>query len=119
MQVFMEINGLDITGAIRENGITQSEFSRASRQVVTLSGYVEQSEVRKRRISVQLLEVRDERWRQICAALGTRPVTVRYIDDKAGEATKLFNVGEVTASARRVTGGNTYFSGGSFTLEEV
>ncbi len=119
MQVFMEINGLDITGAIKEDGITQSEFTRASRQVVTLSGHMEQSEVRKRRISVQLMEMRDSYWYAICAALNTRPVTVRYIDDATGESTKLFHVTSPTASAKTVTGGNTYFRGGSFTLEEV
>lgn len=119
MQVFMEINGLDITGDIREDGITQSEFTRASREVVTLSGYSERSDVRKRAISVRLLERRDSRWYEICAALRTRPVTVRYIDDTTGNATKQFYVTSLSASAKRVMGGNTYFSGGSFTLEEV
>lgn len=119
MQVFMDINGLDITGDILENGIAQSEFTRGAREVVTLGGYSERGGAVKRRISVRLLERRDSRWYAICAALRTRPATVHYIDDALGEATKLFHVSDPTASAKRVVGGNTYFSGGSFILEEV
>jgi hypothetical protein len=44
---------------------------------------------------------------------------VRYFDDVLGECTKRFYVSGTTASARRVTGGNTYFYGATFTLEEV
>ena len=119
MQVFLDVNGLSITGSIRENGIAQSEFSRKAVEVVTLDGYLERGEARKRRIAVQLVEVTDKRWYAICAALQTRPATVHYIDDAIGETTKLFYVSSPTAQARRVVGGITYFSGGSFTLEEV
>lgn len=119
MQVFLDVNGLIITGSIAENGITQSEVSRRAKEVVTLDGLLERAEVLKRRISVRLVEVTDKRWYEICAALKTRPATVHYIDDKLGETTKLFYVSSPTASARRVVGGITYFRGGSFTLEEV
>lgn len=119
MQVFLEVNGLDISLFIKENGITQSEFSRQKKEVVTLDGYLARSDVVKRRIAVNLLELRDVKWYEICAALKTRPVTVHYIDDAMGEVVKSFYVSSLSAGARTVTGGNTYFSGCSFTLEEV
>ena len=42
MQVYMITNGLDISALIMEGGITQSEFTRKSTQVVTLAGYLEE-----------------------------------------------------------------------------
>ncbi len=119
MQVFMEINGLDISRCIREDGIVQSEFTRSSREVSTLAGYLEKSEVIKRRITVQLMELRDMQWYEVCRALKNRPVAVHYLDDTAGETRKYFHVSNPSASAKKVLGGNTFFSGGTFTLEEI
>lgn len=119
MQVYMITNGLDISALIKEDGITQSEFTRKSTQVVTLAGYLEEDEIVKRRIAVKLMEMRDTKWYELCAALKVRPVTVQYIDDKIGKTTKVFYVRNPSATARVVIGGNTYFSGGTFTLEEV
>lgn len=119
MQVFLDVNGLSITGSIAENGIAQSGFTRKAIEVVTLDGYAERGNVKKRRINVRLVEVTDKRWYAICAALKTDPATVHYIDDAEGEVTKRFYVTSPTAQAKRVVGGITYFSGGTFTLEEV
>ncbi len=119
MQVFMEINGLDISRCIREGGIVQSEVTRSSRTVSTLAGYLEKSEVIKRRITVQLVELRDEQWYAVCLALKNRPVAVHYLDDTTGETRKSFYVSNPTATAQKVLGGNTFFSGGTFTLEEI
>lgn len=119
MQVYMITNGLDISPVIKRGGIVQSEFSRKSTQVVTLAGYLEKDEVVKRRIVVNLMEMRDAKWYELCAALKNRPVTVQYIDDTIGKTTKLFYVSNPIAAAQVVIGGNTYFSGGTFTLEEV
>lgn len=119
MQTFLKINNLDVSALIKEGGITQSEFVRQSRQVVTLAGHLEKSEVVKRRIDVQLLELRDEKWQQVCDALSTRPVTVSYVDDAYGVSAGRFHVGSVYATTQTVVGGNTYYSGASFSLEEV
>ena len=51
-------------------------------------------------------------------AKGTRPATVRYIDDALGDTTRLFYVSGPSAAAKTVRGGHTYFQGASFTLEE-
>ena len=51
-------------------------------------------------------------------ALRDRPVQARYIDDRMGEAVKTFYVAGPTAAAQAVRGGHTYFTGGSFELEE-
>lgn len=119
MQAFMYLGDMNISEFIRENGIAQSEFTRASRDVVTLDGYLIRSDIVKRRITVRLVEIRDVFWYMICDALKDRPVSVRYFDDVSGDCTKKFYVYGTTSSARRVTGGNTYFSGASFVLEEV
>ena len=119
MQAFMYLGDMNISEFVRENGIAQSEFTRASRDVVTLDGYLIRSDIVKRRITVRLVEIRDVFWHMICDALKDRPVSVRYFDDVSGDCTKKFYVSSTTASARRVTGENTYFYGASFTLEEV
>ena len=119
MQVYMITNGLDISPIIKQGGIAQSEIVRQSRQIITLDGYAEKAQVVKRRIVVKLMEMRDAKWFELCAALKTRPVTVQYIDDSAGKTTKLFHVTALSAAAQVVTGGNTYYTGGTFTLEEV
>ena len=119
MQVYMITNGLDISALIKKGGIVQSEFTRQKRQITTLDGYAEKSEVVKRRIVVRFMEVRDTKWYEVCMALRTRPVIVQYIDDTVGKTTKVFHISSISATAQTVTGGNTYFTGGTFTLEEV
>ena len=113
MQVFMKINGF------KEGGIQQSETARTQRDIVTLDGTLYRGSVIKRQLSVQLLELLDIRWYQISAALAQRPVSVHYIDDDFGEVVKRFHVTSKSAGARCVVGGNTYFSGAAFALEEV
>ena len=119
MQVYMITNGLDISPVIIRGGITQSEIVRQSRQIITLDGYAEKAQIVKRRIVVKLMEMRDAKWFELCAALKTRPVTVQYIDDSIGKTTKRFHISNLSAAAQVVTGGNTYFTGGTLTLEEV
>lgn len=118
MEAILIINGVDFTPWLLAGGLQQTEVPRLQRSVVTLDGVSHRQEVIKRGISASLVEVRDTTWQRLQTALGTRPALVSYIDDSAGSAQRLFYVSGLTASAKTVRGGHTYFSGGAFTLEE-
>lgn len=118
MEVILVINGTDFTPWLKEGGLQQSELSRRGRSMVDLNGTEYRDEIIKRAIAVSLMELRDESWYKLIAALRTRPATVRYIDDGLGDVTKRFYISGPTAAAKTVRGGHTYFSGGTFTLEE-
>ena len=108
MQAKLIINGEDFSPWLRENGLQQTEIVRQGRSVVALDGTEYRGEVRKR----------DTTWQRLQTALRARPALVAYVDDSAGPAQGLFYVSGLTASAKTVRGGHTYFSGGAFTLEE-
>lgn len=118
MRAILIINGVDFTPYLRSEGLTQSEITRRGRSVVDLNGTEHRDEIVKRSIAVSLIELRDTAWYRVVDALNTRPAAVRYIDDRYGDTTRLFYVSGLTAAARTVRGGHTYFAGGSFTLEE-
>ena len=118
MQAILIINGVDFTPWLLAGGLQQTEVPRLSRSVVTLDGVSHKQEIIKRGIAVSLVELRDNTWYRLQAALRTRPAQVRYIDDALGDTTRLFYAGGLTAAAKTVRGGHTYFQGGSFTLEE-
>lgn len=118
MRAILIINGVDFGPWLRSEGLTQTEITRRGRSVVALDGTEHRDEIIKRGISVSLVEMRDTTWYRLAAALNTRPATVRYIDDRYGDNTRLFYVSGPTASAKTVRGGHTYFSGAAFTLEE-
>lgn len=118
MQAILIINGTDFSPWLASGGLQQTEIPRLSRSVVTLDGISHRQEIIKRGITASLVEMRDTTWYRLTAALQTRPATVRYIDDRFGDTTRLFYVSGATAAAKTVRGGHTYFQGGSFTLEE-
>lgn len=118
MEAILIINGVDFTPYLRSEGLIQTEITRRGRRVVDLNGTEYRDEIIKRSISASLIELRDTTWYRLVAALNTRPATVRYIDDRYGDNTRLFYVSVPTAAAKTVRGGHTYFTGGSFELEE-
>lgn len=118
MEAILIINDVDFTPYLCSGGLQQKEVVRQGRGMVDLSGTAHRVEIVKRGISVGLVEVRDKTWYRLVGALQTRPATVRYIDDRLGEVVKRFYVTSPAASAKTVRGGHTYFSGGSFELEE-
>lgn len=118
MQAILIINGTDFTPYLSAGGLEQTEIIRQGRSVVALDGTEYRSETVKRGISVGLVELRDDTWRRLQEALRVRPATVRYLDDRLGDVTKRFYVTGPAAAAQTVRGGHTYFTGGSFTLEE-
>lgn len=118
MQAILVVNGVDFTPWLRSGGLQQTEIVRQGRTVVDLNGTAYRSEIVKRGISVGLVELRDGTWYRLAEALRENPAVVRYIDDRLGEVVKLFYVTSPTAEAKTVQGGHTYFSGGTFVLEE-
>lgn len=118
MEAILIINGVDFSPWLLAGGLRQSETSRLSRSVVTMDGVLHLHEVVKRSIAVSLVELRDDTWYRLRAALQTRPALVRCIDDGIGDSTRLFYAYGITTSAKTVRGGHTYFQGASFTLEE-
>lgn len=118
MEAILIVNDVDFTPYLCSGGLQQTEVVRQGRGMVDLNGTAHRTEIVKRGISVGLVEVRDKTWYQLVDALQTRPATVRYIDDLLGDVAKLFYITGPTASAKTVRGGHTYFSGGSFGLEE-
>lgn len=119
MRAKLIINGEDFTPWVKEGGLTQGEITRQQRRVVTLDGIEYRTEIAKREISVSLTQMRDGTWKRLLAALAKRPATVTYLDDRFGETTRRFYVSSPSAETKRVIGGVTCYSGGSFTLEEM
>ena len=118
MKAILIINGTDFTPWLQSGGFQQMEIVRRGRSVVDLNGTEYRDEIIKRSIAVSLIEMRDTTWYRLIAALRVRPAAVRYIDDALGDVTKKFYVSGPTAAAKAVRGGHTYFSGGTFSLEE-
>lgn len=118
MEVILTVNDVEFTPYLRSGGLQQTEVIRQGRSVVDLDGAVHRIETVKRGISVGLVELRDVTWYRLVDALRKRPAVVRYIDDQLGEVVKQFYVTGPAAAARTVQGGNTYFTGGTFELEE-
>lgn len=117
MQYTMFINSVDFIPYLRENGVQQYTITRNVKSVVTMDGTLFRSAVEKVGLRVQLREVRDENLAALTAALG-HLVSVLYTDRKLGDVSKTFYVTGLTATTKTVRGGNTYWSGVSFTLEE-
>ena len=118
MRAKLIINCVDFTPWVLEEGLEQYEILRQERSVVTLDGVDYRSSSVKRGMSVSLTRMKDDTWRRLLSALEVRPVQAQYADDRLGVCTKLFYVSGPSAAAKTVRGGHTYFSGGSFELEE-
>ena len=118
MEAILIINGTDFSPYLRSEGLVQREITRQGREVVDLNGTSHRSGIIKRDISAELIELRDETWYRLSAALRDRPAQVRYIDDRLGEVVKTFYVSVSSSAAKTVRGGHTWFSGVSLELEE-
>lgn len=119
MEAKLTINGEDFAPWLKEGGLRQTEVIRKGRSIVTLDGTDHRAGIVKRHISASLVELRDETWYRLLAALQDRPAQVGYLDDSAGETQRLFHVSNPVASAKTVRGGHTYFSGATLELEEM
>ncbi len=117
METKLIIGSVDFTPYIIEGGIQYGWAARQAKSVVALDGTLYASETRKRTLTVSLVTIRYETLCRLFGGLG-RLETVRYDEQDGQRAEKLFYVGAPTWSAKRVAGGNTYYSGGTVTLEE-
>ena len=118
MEAKLVINGVDFAPWCKSGGIQQQYASRRSREVVATDGTVYRKEIRKRHLTVSLVEMRDASARRLLAALRTSPASVTYTDAEYGDLVKQFLISSPKETAKTVTGGNTYWSGISFTMEE-
>lgn len=118
MQIKLNINGVDFARWAKEGGISQTPIYRQSRSVTVLNGTLYKSEVEKRGIGIQLVEVRDSTMTTLLNAL-TPLSTVEYTDRKQGDRTAKFYVSVPNTPAKKVIGGNTYYSGVTIELEEM
>lgn len=117
MEAKLIINGVDFIPWCKRGGVQQSDVKRQSRTVTTLDGTLRQTETLKRSVRVELVELRDATLKRLAEAL-TSPATVEYTDKRLGDVTKLFYVSGPDATEKTIQGGNTYWSGVSFSLEE-
>lgn len=118
MQTEININGVAFAPYVMSGGFSQSPALRQSRTVETISGLLFKSEVEKRLIALQLVEVRDSTLTRLLGAV-TPLSTVEYDDIRGYRRTAKFYVSVTNAAAKRVVGGNTYYSGVSLQLEEM
>lgn len=117
MEAKLVINGVDFAPWCKAMGIQQQYAVRKSRQVVATDGTVYEKAIKKRHLTISLVEIRDGTARKLAAALSS-PATVTYTDAEHGDRTRQFRVSSPQETASTVTGGNTYWDGFSFTMEE-
>lgn len=126
MRFVLKINGVDVSRWLAE-GVEQDTVYRNSRQVVTRDGRLHQVSRPKRKISAPLLTLSDSVVTQLSGVIygGRIPVsyttaTVQYLDKDTGALrTATFYAAINKASAKKVEGGATFYSGLSIELEEV
>lgn len=117
MEAKLTINGVDFIPYCKEDGIQQKSAIRRSRSVTATDGTLYEKKITKRHLTVNLVRIRDSTLMRLAAALKS-PATVTYTDMQYGDLTKVFLASAPQATEKTVQGGNTYFSGVSFTLEE-
>ena len=111
MQAALTVNGYDFARWAQAEGIQQYDILRQSREVV--------AQVRKAGLRVALTEVRDVTLAAMTAALAVSPAAVTFTGRNGAEQTRRFYVTGPEAAEKTVRGGITYWSGVTFTLEEV
>lgn len=117
MEVKVIINNVDFSPWIVEDGLNFSDIYRQSRDVTVLNGTLFRAQVKKLKIGISLVELRDNTLFTLEAAL-TSPATVQYSLTNGQTVTKTFYVSGYSRGVKTVKGGNTYYSGVSFELEE-
>lgn len=118
MEAKLKVNGVDFSRWIKVEGLQFERVSRQSRDVTTMDGTLYRTEITKQAISVELVEMRDNTLALLKTGLLTSPATVEATDDNGQTVTGTYYVSGPSYTAKTVRGGNTYFSGVSFELEE-
>lgn len=120
MRVQLIVNGFDLTPYIPEEGIIQSPIERVRKSVVVMDGTEYRTMIEKTKLDVNLLDMPDNEFTPIVAAVGSRyPAIVTYTNKNGRTYSSVsFYQTTPTAKAKKVIGDTTYWSGISFTLEE-
>lgn len=118
MQIKLVINNYDISQWVAEDGLNFGETYRQSRDVVVRDGTLYRAQISKMTLGVSLVELRDNTLALILSALkSASPATVQTSREGL-EITRQCYCSDISYSAKTVTGGNTYYSGCTFALEE-
>lgn len=118
MEYHLRINDVDFTPYVAQRGMEWEDIVRKSRAVTVLNGASYRAEIVKRRGMVQLVSLPDRVWSRLRAALAQRPARVEYREANGEDIVKTFYVEGLREPIRTVEGGNTFYSGISFQLEE-
>lgn len=118
MQLQLNINGVDFSHWLLEDGISFGQTTRQTVEVVTMNGTLYRNAINKNTISVSLVELRDSTLAMLKTALYTNPCAVQATDADGTTMSGQYYVSDLSYSAKTVIGGNTYYSGTSFDLEE-
>ena len=121
MRTKIQINGVDFAPWVSPGGMTQSTIYRRAESRVTLDGIDHRSGYPKRAIELKLVTMRDDVLNTLMAALPQRvtaTVSVNYTDLSGTERTAEFYVSDLSASAKIIRQGVTYWEGFGFKLEE-
>lgn len=117
MEAKIIINNTDFSPWIVEDGLEFSDIYRQSRDVTVLNGTLFRAQVKKLEIGISLVELRDSTLALLETAL-TSPATVQYSLTNGQTVTKTFYVSGYSRGVKTVKGGNSYYSGVKFDLEE-
>lgn len=118
MEANVIINNVDFSPWIAEGGITYKEIYRQGRDIVALDGTLYRSQIKKRGMDISLVELRDNTLAILKQALVTSPATVTFRWSTGESLTRTMYISDQSEEAKTVRGGNTYYSGISFSLEE-
>lgn len=118
METKLIINGTDFSPWVKEDGIKYGATYRQSRDVVVLSGTLYRAQIEKYTLSVSLVELRDNTMATLKAAMLTNPATVQFTTPSGETLTRSCYLSDPSEGAKTVKGGNTYYSGVSFAVEE-
>ena len=120
MRYRLEINGVDFSSWIEEDGITQSPIERVKRSIVTMDGTEYRTIIEKQKLDVKLLDMPDSELEQVIAAIALHyPALVTYTSKNGQTYSSVpFYATTPTAKVKKVYGSLTYLGDISFSLEE-
>ena len=111
-------NGVDFSPWVAEDGIGYGVEYRQGRDVVVLNGTLYRAQIEKYTLDVSLVELRDNTMVTLKLAMLTNPATVQFTTPSGETLTRSCYLSDPSEGAKTVKGGNTYYSGVSFTVEE-
>ena len=119
MQLKLIVNGVDHSLWLAENGLVRSPLVRQSRSIVTLDGTEWRTDIKKHQLEASYVELRDSTLTKLKASLkASSPATVTFTDDDGNDLTRTMYWSGPRVTAKKVKGGNTYYTGVSVTYEE-